>query len=263
MPSWENDPAWIGDARGKHLLPEKKWRPTESLDYIRDKPALCSPGEAFHYSNTHFTLLGLLIETIAQSSLETELQNRIFQPLALQNTFLENGSSAGNRKIARRYHRLDADFLRNAGLSPHMTTLSDGLIDVSASNLSVEWAAGGILSTAQDLVTFMLALKNGRLLSAQSMQEMQRWLPADTDKMGLSLFNIDTADGPASGHGGNVLGFSACAWWYKKADCTLAILTNVGSMHAAPQADCASRFFRQSDAGRLAQAICARHDARA
>jgi len=259
MRSWEDEPAWIADARGQRLTPEKTWRPAESLDYIRDKPARFVPGAAFHYSNTHFTLLGLLIETITQSKLEAVLYQRIFQPLALQHTFLEGYSPAGSRKIARRYHRLDPDFLRNAGLSPHMKPISGGLIDVSASNLSVEWAAGGILSTAQDLMTFMLALRNGRLLCAQSMREMQRWLPADNDKMGLSLFNIDSAWGTASGHGGNVLGFSACAWWYEEADCALALLTNVGSMHAAPLADSASRFFRQSDAGRLAQAICARH----
>ncbi len=118
------------------------------------------------------------------------LSRRIFQLLSLKNTFLEGYSLAGNRKIARCYHRLDPDFLRNAGISPHMKPVSDGLLDVSASNLSVEWASGGILSTAQDIMTFMLALKNGRLLSVQSMRGMQRWLLAGNDKMGLSLFRL-------------------------------------------------------------------------
>jgi len=260
IPSWEDDPDWIYAARGQRLDPERSWMPPDTLDYIRGKPASDRPGERFRYSNTHFTLLGLLIETVTRQTLEEVLSQRILIPLSLRNTFLEGPLSSRNKTLAGRYHRLDADFMQNAGLSPHFRPEPHGLIDVSAASLAVEWAAGGILSTARNLMTFILALKNGELLTAQSMEEMQRWLPAEQDEMGLSLFKIDTGSGPAIGHGGNVLGFSACVWWYPESDCAVAILTNVGSMHAAPHADCASRIFRESEAGKLAQKIALRAD---
>ncbi|MDW8844379.1 serine hydrolase domain-containing protein [Erwinia sp. MMLR14_017] len=257
IPSWENQPAWICAARGKGMEPEKRWSPAETIEYIRGKEPLCRPGEQFNYSNTNFTLLGLLIERVTQNTFETELYRRIIGPLALENTCLTGAAFSAPLKIANQYHHADNSFIKNAGLSPWFKPANNNLVDVSASNLSVEWAVGGIISTAQDLISFILALKNGRLLNAQSRQEMQHWMPADSASMGLSLFRAETNYGRATGHGGNVLGFSACAWWYEKTDCAVVILTNLGSMHADPEANCASKLFRESEIGRLAQEICA------
>jgi D-alanyl-D-alanine carboxypeptidase len=256
IPSWENQPSWVVEARGKSVQPVKIWMPHENLDYIRGKKALCLPGDEFHYSNSNFTLLGLIIEKTTSCKLEEELQRRIFHPLLLKNTALETKPELTNRNISEKFHRLDADFKRNAGISHYFKFEKNNILDVSATNLSVEWAAGGIVSTSKDIIKFILALKNGKLLNPQSMQEMQRWAPADNIQMGLSLFRTDTNYGVTIGHGGNVLGYSACAWWYENIDCAVAILTNVGSMHACPEANSASKIFKKSKIGKLAQELC-------
>jgi D-alanyl-D-alanine carboxypeptidase len=60
--SWEDGPIWIVEGRGKALDPRKLWGKTETLDYIRrPNPSGPKPGE-WSYSNTNFTLLGLVIE---------------------------------------------------------------------------------------------------------------------------------------------------------------------------------------------------------
>ena len=257
VPSWEDRPLWIREARGQQADPTKRWLPSDTLACIRGEKPLCRPGEAFYYSNSNFTLLGLLIERVTQNKLNDELENRIFRPLSLARTGLEGFPAFVRPNTADRFHRLDASFIRNAGISDYFKPAPGKLLNVSATNLCVEWAAGGLLSTAQELMTFMLALKNGRLLNPQSLREMQRWLPADEAQIGLSLFRIKTPYGTALGHGGNVLGFSACVWWYEDVDSAVAILTNVGSMHAAPAANCASALFKNSEIGRLAQEISA------
>lgn len=117
----------------------------------------------------------------------------------------------------------------------------------------MEWAAGGIVSTSEDILKFILALKNGKLINRKSMQEMQRWAPADDMQMGLSLFRTNTNYAVTIGHGGNVLGYSACVWWYENINCAVAILTNVGSMHASPEANSASKIFKNSNVGKLAR----------
>lgn len=256
IPSWEDQHSWIHDARGKRVKPEKIWLPQENLDYIRGKKPLCAPGEAFHYSNSNFTLLGLLIEKLTYNSLEEELYKRIINPLLLKSTSLESVASLENQYSSKRFHRLDPHFIKKAGVSDCFKIEPNNILDVSAINLSVEWAAGGIVSTAQDVVNFILALRNGELLNPKSMKEMQQWMPADNAEMGLSLFRMDTDYGTAIGHGGNVLGASACVWWYEKTHCALAILTNVGSMHASPDAHCASTIFKNAEVGKLAQEIC-------
>lgn len=259
IPSWEDQRSWILAARGKAVQPEKIWLPHETLEYIRGKNALCLPGAEFHYSNSNFTLLGLIIEKATSNSLEEALHSRIFRPLSLSNTSLETRPPSNNTNISDRFHRHDADFIKNAGISDYFNVEENNLLDVSATHLSVEWAAGGIVSTSEEVVKFILALKNGQLLNPDSMQEMRRWLPADRMQMGLSLFRTNTDDGFITGHGGNVLGYSACVWWYEKINCAVAILTNVGSMHASPDANSASMIFKNSELGRLAQELCRQH----
>lgn len=254
--SWEDQPSWIFEARGKSVKPEKIWMPHENLKYIRGKNAICLPGDDFHYSNSNFTLLGLLIEKVTSCRLEDELQRRIFHPLLLKNTSLETKFILTNKKIPDRFHRFDADFINNAGISSHFKLENNNILNVSETNLSVEWAASGIVSTSEDILKFILALKNGKLINRKSMQEMQRWAPADDMQMGLSLFRTNTNYGVTIGHGGNVLGYSACVWWYENINCAVAILTNVGSMHASPEANSASKIFKNSNIGKLAQELC-------
>ncbi|MHA6313755.1 serine hydrolase domain-containing protein [Pantoea sp. S-LA4] len=256
--SWEDQPAWIQAARGKHLIANRFWLPEASLDYIRDQPPLSLPDENFHYSNSHFTLLGMLIERVTGHRLQDELDQRIFRPLALNATRLDGFSPTQPQKVAARYHRCNADFIRNAGIAASFQPEHNAILNVSSASLSVEWAAGGIVSTAGELMAFILALKNGALLNRQSLRDMQRWRAAGEAQMGLSLFRTDSAYGPAIGHGGNVLGYSACAWWFEQTDCAVAIVTNVGSMHAGADAHCASRLFRDSDIVKLAHAISGR-----
>jgi D-alanyl-D-alanine carboxypeptidase len=71
-----------------------------------------------------------------------------------------------------------------------------GLIDETGSNLSVEWVDGGQLSSTNDLLTFAMALRNGRLLSSEATRLMQEWKPAqDVLMIGLGLFRIQTEQG--------------------------------------------------------------------
>ena len=62
--SWEEDLVWIANGRGEKLVPGKMWGKTETLGYIRrPNPSGPKPGN-FSYSNTNFTLLGLVIEKV-------------------------------------------------------------------------------------------------------------------------------------------------------------------------------------------------------
>ncbi|TDV45063.1 D-alanyl-D-alanine carboxypeptidase [Pseudomonas graminis] len=255
--SWEDDALWIRDGRGEHLTPGKRWARCEPLDYIRDVGAVCEAGEDFHYSNTNYTLLGLLIEAVTSQALEQVLAQRILNPLKMTSTGFEEAEGLTVSGISRRYHWATDSFLQTAGISPSYRHAGPGLLDVSASQLSVEWAAGGIVSSASDIVTFMAALKSGRLLGPTMQRQFFAWLPAQPGRqMGLGIFRACTPYGPVIGHGGNVLGFSATTWWFEDTDCVLALLTNVGSMHAGPDAWSASRIFESTTLGLEAKEFC-------
>jgi hypothetical protein len=69
-------------------------------------------------------------------------------------------------------------FRHQAGVNQAFHEARRDLIDVSASNLSVEWAAGGLVATARELVLFGSALRAGRLLKLQGMRSLTEWFPA-------------------------------------------------------------------------------------
>lgn len=255
--SWEDDARWIRDGRGEHMTPGKRWAHSEPLDYIRGVGAVFEAGEGFHYSNTNYTLLGLLIEAVTSQPLEHVLKQRIISPLKMTSTGLEDAEGLTASGISRRYHWATECFLQTAGVAPSCRYAGPGLLDVSSSQLSVEWAAGGIVSSASDIVTFMAALKSGRLLGPMMQRQFFAWHPAQPGKqMGLGIFRASTPYGPVIGHGGNVLGFSATTWWFEETDCVLALLTNVGSMHSGPDAWSASRIFESTTLGMQAQEVC-------
>jgi len=234
IPSWEDDPRWIREARGAAVDPHRPWQPADSLAYVDGKQALSPPGAEYHYSNTNYTLLGLAIEAITGQSLGSEIKRRILVPLGLQDTYLEGDQGAPPNRLARRYHFDTPVFRATAGVAPSFTTARPGLLDVSDASLAPEWAAGGLVTTAHDLATFALALRDGRLLTRKQLAFMQTWRPAEDGlQVGHGLFRFDRGNGRYTlGHQGSVLGFAAQMEWLEKGDAVLVSLSNVGSIDA-------------------------------
>lgn len=70
--------------------------------------------KSYSYSNTGFALLGLIIETVSNSSFEEFCQQKIFKPLAMENTswFLKN---LGSNEVAKPYSFNDTNKLHFDG----------------------------------------------------------------------------------------------------------------------------------------------------
>ena len=232
IPSWEDDPDWIRQGRGEQLALARYWQKTDTLAYIKHTPALHPPGEAYAYANTNHTILGLVIEAVTGNDLVTEFQRRIMAPLGLKDIYLEGFQPLPVERLARRYHYGTAGFVRDAGIHQDFNVVRPGLIDVSGSNLSVEWAAGGLVASAADLARYAVAFRNGALLSTASMAIVQDWLPVnDTTAIGHGLFRRETPLGVFVGHEGAVLGYTAVMRWAEATDLAIVALANVGTMH--------------------------------
>jgi len=214
------------------------------------------PGK-FSYSNTNYTLLGLIIEKITHHSAEGEIRQRVLIPLDLRHTHLEGFEDATQLqagKLPHRYHYATETFRNTAGICPSCSEREwkgVSLIDATPSNLSVEWAAGGMISSPPDLLKLAVSIRDGKLLSPSSMKIMQEWQTvAKGMEMGHGLFRGDSPLGYGTwlGHNGSVLGFTGTLWWSEEGDCAICVLANVGTMHAgdvpssAPQVAWESKF---------------------
>jgi D-alanyl-D-alanine carboxypeptidase len=237
--SWEDDPKWIAEGRGKELDPARIWGKTDALEYIRS-PSSLTPGK-FSYSNTNYTLLGLIIEKITHHLAESEIRRRILTPLDLQDTYLEGFENAMQLQLGKtphRYHYATETFRSAAGICPSFSEhgwKDNTLIDATSSNLSVEWTAGGMISSPPDLLKLAISIRDGKLLSPSSMKILQEWQTVAKDmEMGHGLFRGESPLGYGTwlGHHGSVLGFTGTLWWSEEGDCAVCVLANVGPMHA-------------------------------
>jgi len=262
--SWEDDPNWIRHGRGDAVQPDHIWSKTEPLDYIRRPRQSAAPAGHWYYSNTNYTLLGLIVEAATHEPAEAEIRRRILVPLQLQHTYLEGFEErAQHGTLPRRYHLATATFRRTAGICPAFPEIRPDLIEARGYNMSTSWLAGGMISSPADLCTFALALRDGKLLMPDSMRFMQQWRHAGDDReCGHGLFRMKLVDGSGRwiGHSGGVLGFSAGLWWHEERDCVVAVLGNVGTVHTGGAVGGVKAVLSESDFPAVALKLVGRED---
>jgi D-alanyl-D-alanine carboxypeptidase len=234
VPSWEDDPVWIREGRGATLDVGRIWGKTETLPYIRNHAPLAAPGVAYSYANTNYTLLGMVIEKVTGEEAADEIRRRILDPLGLGEIYLEGFEPVPAEQMPRRYHWATSAFRENAGVNQAFLEVGADLIDVSSSNLSVEWTAGGMVASARDLARYVVALRDGLLLEPESMDFLMDWFPAGENvQVGHNVFRYEYPDGLVLiGHSGSVLGFTGSMYWVEGADVVVAVVANVGTMHS-------------------------------
>lgn len=177
---------------------------------VRDEPLQFAPGSLFAYSNSNYAVLGLVIEQLSGMSYEAFLEREIFTPLGMSSTGFEKPGDG----LAVGY--------------------SGGATRAAPIDMSVAYAAGGLSSTAGDLVRWSNALTGGSLLTAPVVAEMETAGIDETDSYGfgygLGVYVGDVGgDGAALRevyHDGGIDGFAAYLGRYPDDRLTVVVLSN-------------------------------------
>lgn len=174
--------------------PLRHWRPEELIRRFSLSHPRPRPGTEFHYSNTGYLVLGLLLEQVTGRPVEQVLRSRIFLPLGLADTSMATGPDIRGRH-AHGYR-----------------DLGRGNIDVDRYDPSYAWAAGAVVSTVRDIATFYRRLLGGRLLPPTQLAEMTRLRAlGDGSGYGLGLQRQPFPCRTVRGHTGGGLGFNSDA----------------------------------------------------
>ena len=177
----------------------KTYRPQELVRLALSKPARFEPGTDWSYSNTNYVLARLLIEKVTGRSLAEEMQRLILGPLGLSGTVVPDASPEIPEPHAHAYYRYE-----DAG--------EQKTVDVTRQNPSWISSGGDMISTTQDLHTFISALLGGKLLPAPLLAEMCTPHPTGIPNMdyGLGVFVQDTdGGGTVITHNGGTAGHAA------------------------------------------------------
>jgi D-alanyl-D-alanine carboxypeptidase len=127
---------------------------------LRNTRYFPEPGDGFVYSNTGYVLAGMIVEKATGRRLADVIRSRIVRPLELDGTYLPDNEVEIRGPHPRHYSTL---FVNEPGATVY---------DVTEQNVSYGWAAGGMVSTVEDLNTFTRALLAGRLLEPAQQREM-------------------------------------------------------------------------------------------
>jgi D-alanyl-D-alanine carboxypeptidase len=190
--------------------PYQPFTPHELLSYAFAHPLDFPPGQGFHYSNTNTILLGLVIEKVSGLPLHEFLEQRVIQPLELEDTSFPTD---------------------NAFPQPHAQGYTQATPDGSETvatdwNPSWGWAAGAMVSTLDDLRTWARAVATGTLLEPETQAQRLETVtpPGFNPEAGYGLGIFD-AEGWI-GHNGSLPGYQSLTLYLPEHHLTLVVLLN-------------------------------------
>jgi len=188
----------------------KEHKPEDFIKKFWNKELEFNPGSDFNYSNSGYFLLGVIIEKVTGKNYETNLKEKIFNPLGMKNSGYENFENSPGKR-ATGYIKKD-----------------DKYEIASFINISSPYAAGGIYSTVEDMYLWDRALYSNVLLPGKYKNIMFRpniynyaygW--------GIANRRRSTPDDIIMSHGGGINGFSSSILRLPKHQRTIILLSNI------------------------------------
>jgi len=208
--------------------PDHHWTPQEILDDFVLEPKF-APGTGYHYSNTNFVLLGMVLEEATGHSLGDVFQDRLFGPVGLDDTYCQCAGPPPPGS-ARGY------LVRQTG----PVGLDDGTdYRPTLSAATVAFGAGDIVSTAADLADWVRTVYGGHLLDAESLAAMTDYQSSTYSggTYGLGTRTRVFESARMFGHTGSLRGYAAAMWHFPETDLTIVVVTNRGRIEANPIVD--------------------------
>jgi CubicO group peptidase (beta-lactamase class C family) len=191
----------------------------EIIQWAAERPMKFAPGEGRRYSSTGYHLLGMVIEKVSGKPWGQFLHERIFAPLGMTRT--------------RVWSSVDIIPNRASGYI-NFGSLQNGLWFTPA---YMESAAGGLVSTVQDMARWESALQAGTILKLSTLAQMEVPIKLnngsivqgnDGTRYGLG-WDLQTYNGHRiMGHGGDhVSGFTANFSRFTDDKLAVIVLTNL------------------------------------
>lgn len=182
------------------------------IEVANSKPMDFAPGEDFHYSNTGYYLLGLVLEKVSGKPYSAFLKERIFDPIGMAHT-RESDPTAVIPNRAAGYQVDDAGNLKNRDAMQPTACLG----------------AGTLVSTLEDMAKWDGAITRHRLLKPATQRMM--WTPVVTKKgirqYGFGWFTGTYRGHPAVEHSGGTAGFSCNYRRFQDSGYACMVFTNL------------------------------------
>jgi CubicO group peptidase (beta-lactamase class C family) len=190
------------------------------LDLIRNAAPDFDPGTSWRYSNSGFYLAGMIAENVMHQPYAALLHDRIFMPLQMQSSSLCDASTPV------------------PNLAAGSEAVNGRLMAAAKMSWKLPFAAGGVCSTASDLLKWQMALNKGHVVSKHSLAAMRA--PTVLADGGSIDYGLGTRIGLLEGHTvfgatGSGGGFTTALESFPEDKLSIAVLINTASDGAATE----------------------------
>jgi D-alanyl-D-alanine carboxypeptidase len=164
LPNYFRDDAFMARLREE---PGRTWRPVELVNHAaaHGTPQF-PPGRGFEYSDTGYVVAGILVEQATGQPLHDVYRALVFDPLGMDSTWLEGPEPTRKPEAAHHY---------------------SGELDWTTISPTIDWAGGGLVTTAPDLARFARALWSERIVDSAGLNELTHWTPGASFPPGHAL----------------------------------------------------------------------------
>jgi D-alanyl-D-alanine carboxypeptidase len=198
---------------------------TSKEDVIRKVasiPLEFKPGEKFNYNNTGYFLLGMVIEKVTGKSYGDFLAERIFKPLGMTSTRVNDMNEIIKNRAAGYSYRGGA------------------LHNCEFASMSWPFAAGVLVSTVNDMAKWDAALYTERLVKKSSLEQM--WTPYKLNDgkptgYGFGWGIVDKGGHRGVAHGGGINGFTTNIARLYDVKITVIVLSNMDGHNPGAMGD--------------------------
>lgn len=189
------------------------------------------PNSEFMYTNSGYILLAKIIENITKQDFKSWIKEKIFQPLQMNSTFIEEDYSKIITKTASSYTEIEP------------------AVFINVENFDLTYGASNVYSTCSDILKW----------SKNFSQASKEWQKAFTTLKTLDVLNSGKKNNYAFGvfvddfignhrvqHTGAIAGFRSIMYTYPNDDLEIVILSNFTSNQIFKIADEISQLFLQN-----------------
>lgn len=183
------------------------------------------------YTNSGYILLAKIIENITKQDFKSWIKEKIFQPLEMNSTFVEEDHSKITTKTASSYTEIEP------------------AVFINVENYDLTYGASNVYSTGSDILKW----------SKNFNEAPKKWQKAFTMLKNLDILNSGRKNNYAFGvivddffgnhrvqHTGAIAGFQSIMYTYPKDDLEIVILSNFTSNQLFKIADQISQLFLQN-----------------
>lgn len=195
-------------------LKRKDLTPKELVDLFKNEALEFAPKTGYKYSNSGYILLGYIIEKVTGKSYANYMEEAIFKPLGMKNTQYDNALSLVPGRV------------------PGYTPRNGVYRNADYLSMTVPYAAGALISTAEDLQKWYIGLHNGKILRPETLKKAFSSYSLENGQLtgygyGWEIGNVQQQT--TVKHVGVINGFSSYTAYMPTENLSISILKNYES----------------------------------